>query len=220
MRCGCVSTGPATGAGARRSLPLGEVMGAILPAPISGKLLGAAFSHSFLIKPFHGMCGRATVKSENRKLARRARGNRRRPVLLQTLSARDFDELARAFPRWGLRFQQLGRGPFRGHLQSLRLGGAQVFQTAVNRRVHIEGCPPRQLWLLSRPGRQRKRRLGRPAPEGGPGPGVRPAPASGLAAPRRAQRVGLTSSGAAAGGGMDARCARGRRPRFLRGRHG
>jgi hypothetical protein len=107
----------------RRSLPLGEVMGAILPAPISGKLPGAAFSHSFLIEPFQGMCCRATVKSENRKPARRARGNRRRPVLLQTLSTRDFDELAGAFPRWGLRFRQLGRGPFRGHLQFLRLGG-------------------------------------------------------------------------------------------------
>ena len=99
MRCGCVRTGPATGARARRSLPLGEVMGAILPAPISGKLPGAAFSHSFLIEPFQGMCGRATVKSENRNLATRARGNRGRPVLLQALSTRDFDELATAFPR-------------------------------------------------------------------------------------------------------------------------
>jgi hypothetical protein len=98
-------------------------MGAILPAPISGKLPGAAFAHSFLIETFQGICGRATVKSENRKLARRARGNGRRPVLLQTLSARDSDELATAFPRWGLRSRQLGRGPFRGHLQFLRLGG-------------------------------------------------------------------------------------------------
>ena len=63
-------------------------------------------------------------------------------MLLQTPSARDSDELAGAFPRWGLRSQQLGRGPFRGHLQSLRLGGTQVFRAAVNRMMHIEGWPP------------------------------------------------------------------------------
>jgi hypothetical protein len=34
-------------------------------------------------------------------------------MLLQTLSTRDFDELAGAFPRWDLRLRQLGRGPFR-----------------------------------------------------------------------------------------------------------
>jgi hypothetical protein len=142
MRCGCVRTGPATGARARRSLPLGEVMGAILPTPISGKLLGAVFSHSFLIKRFRVSGAWVQCKSENCKLVTRARGNRRRPVLLQTLSTRDFDELVQAFPRWGLRFRQLGRGPFRGHLQSLRLGGTQVFRAAVNRRMHIEGWPP------------------------------------------------------------------------------
>jgi AraC family ethanolamine operon transcriptional activator len=63
-------------------------------------------------------------------------------VLLQTLSTRDFDELATAFPRWDLRLRQLGRGPFRGRLQFLQLGGAQVFRVAVNRRIHIEGWPP------------------------------------------------------------------------------
>jgi hypothetical protein len=72
-------------------LPLCEVMGAVLPAPIAGKLPGAAFSHSVLIEPFQGMCGRATVKSENRKLARWARGNGRRPVLLQMLGERKED---------------------------------------------------------------------------------------------------------------------------------
>ena len=75
-------------------MTLGEFMGAILPAPISGKLPGAAFAHSVLIESFQGMCGRGTVKSENRKRARRARGNRSRPVPLQALSARDSDELA------------------------------------------------------------------------------------------------------------------------------
>jgi AraC family ethanolamine operon transcriptional activator len=63
-------------------------------------------------------------------------------VLLQTLRTRDFDELAEAFPRWDLRFRQLGRGPFRGQLQFLELGGIQVFQVATNRMTHIEGWPP------------------------------------------------------------------------------
>jgi AraC family transcriptional regulator, ethanolamine operon transcriptional activator len=63
-------------------------------------------------------------------------------VLLQQLSTRDFDELAQAFQRWDLRFRQLGRGPFLGRLQFLQLGGAQVFRTAVNRTMHVEGWPP------------------------------------------------------------------------------
>ena len=45
-------------------------------------------------------------------------------MLVQTLRTRDFDELAAAFPRWDLRFRQFGRGPFRGHLQFLQLGGS------------------------------------------------------------------------------------------------
>ena len=63
-------------------------------------------------------------------------------MLLQTLSTRDFDELVGAFPRWDLRFRQLGRGPFRGRLQFLQLDGVQVFRVAVNRLIHAEGCPP------------------------------------------------------------------------------
>jgi AraC family ethanolamine operon transcriptional activator len=61
---------------------------------------------------------------------------------LQTLSTRDFDELAGAFPRWDLRFRQLGRGPFQGQLQFLDLGGVQVFRVATTRMTHIEGWPP------------------------------------------------------------------------------
>jgi hypothetical protein len=68
--------------------------------------------------------------------------NGKQLVLLQTLSTRDFDELAEAFPGWDLRFRQLGRGPFRGRLQFLQLEGVQVFQLAVNRLMHIKGCPP------------------------------------------------------------------------------
>jgi len=83
-----------------------------------------------------------TIKSENCNLATMERDNRRRLVLLQTLHTRDFDELAQALPQWDLRFRQLGRGPFRGHLQFLQLGGIQIFQLGVNRMVHIEGWPP------------------------------------------------------------------------------
>jgi hypothetical protein len=96
-----------------------------------------------------------TIKSENCKLATIEPGNRRRLMLLQTLSTRDFDELAGAFPQWNLRFRQFGRGPFRGQFQFIQLRDIQVFRVAVNRMSHIEGLPPpRQLWLLSRPGRE------------------------------------------------------------------
>jgi AraC family ethanolamine operon transcriptional activator len=83
-----------------------------------------------------------TIKSEKRNRVMIVRRNRRRLVILQTLGTRDFDELAEAFPGWDLRFRQLGRGPFRGRLQLLQLQGAQVFRLCVNRRLHIEGCPP------------------------------------------------------------------------------
>jgi hypothetical protein len=44
-------------------------------------------------------------------------GDRRRLVLLQTLSTRDFDELAQPFQRWDLRIRQLGLpGLFPGQL--------------------------------------------------------------------------------------------------------
>ena len=63
-------------------------------------------------------------------------------MLLQTLRTRDCDELAVAFPGWDLRFRQLGRGPFWGRLRLLQLQGVQVFRTAVNRMMHIEGWSP------------------------------------------------------------------------------
>ena len=55
-------------------------------------------------------------------------------MLQQTLRTRDFDELAGAFPRWVLCFQQFGRGPFRGQLQCLQQEGTLIFQLAANRR--------------------------------------------------------------------------------------
>ena len=63
-------------------------------------------------------------------------------MLLQTLTTRDFDELAAALPRWDLRFRQFGRGPFGGQLQLLQHEGTLIFQLAVNRMIHIEGGPP------------------------------------------------------------------------------
>src|SRR5262245_197766 len=50
--------------------------------------------------------------------------------------------MAKGFPRWDLRFRQLGSGPLRGQLQLLELGGTQVFRVAVNRMVHAEGWRP------------------------------------------------------------------------------
>jgi len=99
-------------------------------------------ARSFLLKLFKGSSGRGTIKSENCNRATIERGNRRRLVLLHTLRTSDFDELAEAFPRWDLRFRQLGRGPFRGQLQFLQLGAIQVFRAAVNRMVHVQGWPP------------------------------------------------------------------------------
>ena len=69
-------------------------------------------------------------------------GNRRRLVLLQTVRARDFDELAEAFPRWDLRFRQLGGGPFQGELEFLQLGALQILRVSCNRRIHAQGSPP------------------------------------------------------------------------------
>jgi AraC family ethanolamine operon transcriptional activator len=71
-----------------------------------------------------------------------ARGIRRRLVLVQTLSTRDFDELAEGFRRWDLRFRQLGGGPFRGELQFLQLGGIQILRASSNRRIYAQGSPP------------------------------------------------------------------------------
>jgi AraC family transcriptional regulator, ethanolamine operon transcriptional activator len=81
-------------------------------------------------------------KSENRILAAMARGNRRRLVLLRTLSTRDFDELAEGFRHWDLRFRQLGGGSFRGELKFLQLGGIQIGWASCNRRIHAQGSPP------------------------------------------------------------------------------
>jgi AraC family ethanolamine operon transcriptional activator len=61
---------------------------------------------------------------------------------VQTLRTQDFEELADALSRWDLRCRQLGRGPFRGQLQVLQLGGIQVFRVAVNRMIHLKGWPP------------------------------------------------------------------------------
>jgi AraC family ethanolamine operon transcriptional activator len=63
-------------------------------------------------------------------------------MLLQTLSTRDFDELAAGLRRWELRFRQLGGGPFRGELRSLHLGGILIEWVSCNRRLHARGSAP------------------------------------------------------------------------------
>jgi AraC family ethanolamine operon transcriptional activator len=64
------------------------------------------------------------------------------PVPLQTLRARDPDELAEGLRRWGPRFRQLGGGPFRGELKFLQLGGAQILRASANRRLQAQGPLP------------------------------------------------------------------------------
>ena len=63
-------------------------------------------------------------------------------MLLQTLRTRDPDELAQGFPRWDLRFRQLGGGSFRGELKLLQLGGTQIIRASGNRRLQAQGSLP------------------------------------------------------------------------------
>jgi hypothetical protein len=63
-------------------------------------------------------------------------------VLLRTLRTRDPDELAEGFRRWNLRFRQLGGGPFRGELQFLLLGRAQILRASGNCRLQAQGSLP------------------------------------------------------------------------------
>jgi hypothetical protein len=97
---------------------------------------------ALLLKLFQAISSRGTIKSENFNLATIEGDSRRRFMILQTLRTGEFDELAGAFPQWNVRIRQFGRGPFRGHLQFLQLGGIQVFRVAVNRMIHIDGWSP------------------------------------------------------------------------------
>jgi AraC family transcriptional regulator, ethanolamine operon transcriptional activator len=63
-------------------------------------------------------------------------------VLLQTLRARDPDELAEGLRRWELRFRQLGGGSFRGELKFLQLGATQIVHASGNRRLQAQGSLP------------------------------------------------------------------------------
>jgi AraC family ethanolamine operon transcriptional activator len=63
-------------------------------------------------------------------------------MLLETLSTRDFDELADGFRPWQLRFRQVGGGPFRGELRSLQLGGILLVWASCNRRIYAQGSAP------------------------------------------------------------------------------
>src|SRR5262249_24041316 len=121
------------------------------PAPASGKLSGSCLfshnSHTILTRRFQPISGMGTIKSENCNLATIATmepGTRTRPMPLQPLRTRYFDALAGAFPQGALRFRQPGRGPFRGHLQFLELGGIQVSRVATNPDDSHRGLASRQ----------------------------------------------------------------------------
>src|SRR5262245_30224799 len=139
---GGAGTGTVTDTEPCGSWPLGDVMGAILPNPPSGKSSGGDPESLFSTNPTTVIWAWVQCKSESRNPATAAGGNRRRLVPLRTLTTRDFDELAGAFPRWDLRFRQLGGGPFRGELQFLELGAVQVVRVCCNRRIQAQGSPP------------------------------------------------------------------------------
>jgi AraC family transcriptional regulator, ethanolamine operon transcriptional activator len=63
-------------------------------------------------------------------------------VLVQTLSTRDFDELAEGLRAWNPRIRQLSGGLFRGDLKFLQLGEIQIFRVSCNRRLHALGPLP------------------------------------------------------------------------------
>jgi hypothetical protein len=114
-------------------------MGATLPKPPSGQWSGNAFCQQILSKSLQGIGAWVQCKSENRNLAKMARGDGRRLVLLQTLRTRDPDDLAEGFRRWDLRFRRLGGGSFRGELQSLQLGATQILRASGTRRLQARG---------------------------------------------------------------------------------
>jgi hypothetical protein len=72
--------------------------GAILLTQASGNLAASVFS----VQTVQSICGVVTIKSEDRNLSILVRVKRRPLVSLQTLSIRDFDELAMALRRWDL----------------------------------------------------------------------------------------------------------------------
>ncbi len=59
--------------------------------------------------------------------------------LQRLLETRDFDELAHAFRHWDARFQQLGRGAFRGSLQLVQTGAVQLIRVKTNRIIQARG---------------------------------------------------------------------------------
>lgn len=62
---------------------------------------------------------------------------------------RDFDHLVHVFRGWDAAFHQLGRGPFRGELDVVRLGGVEVIRVTTNRAIQVGGCSPADAYGFS-----------------------------------------------------------------------
>src|SRR5262245_23831730 len=57
-----------------------------------------------------------------------------------SLRTNDFDELAQGIPGWDAVFSQIGRGPFRGEFEYLKLGNINLCHIAGNREVLARGA--------------------------------------------------------------------------------
>jgi AraC family ethanolamine operon transcriptional activator len=66
-----------------------------------------------------------------------------------TLLSDDFDEVASTFARWDHRFEQLDAGRFSGRVAFVDLGGVQLFDLELNRRIAVRGSIPRESVLVS-----------------------------------------------------------------------
>jgi hypothetical protein len=167
---------------------------------------GSCPVRSVLIEPFQGIRGRGPVKSENSNLATRARCNRGRPVLRQTLRTRGPDELlARRGVRRGLPAavrrtalpdaQRVAGGPTacpdcRRGAACGGTGGRGPRGANAGRRVLGHG----RLHPAGRHARPRRRPPEPPAVPVAPLPGVPPAvPASPAAPTARTTRTGNRS---------------------------
>jgi AraC family ethanolamine operon transcriptional activator len=67
----------------------------------------------------------------------------------QSLETHDFGRLAQAFRRWDHRFEQLGRGAFRGRVRFADLDGVQLLHVEVNRSLRVRGARPAESFTFS-----------------------------------------------------------------------
>ncbi|WP_165224687.1 helix-turn-helix transcriptional regulator [Aquisphaera insulae] len=66
-----------------------------------------------------------------------------------SLETDDFDRMAMAFARWDHRFEQLGRGAFRGRIAFADLDAVQLLDCEVNRAILCRGGRPSGCYTLS-----------------------------------------------------------------------